>query len=93
MCIRDRFNATPFDAVKLVILGQDPYHVPGQAHWLCFSVLPGVPLPPSLLNIYKELEADLGIARATHGCLLPWAQQGVLPVSYTHLSPPSTPAR
>ena len=72
------FNATPFDAVKLVILGQDPYHGPGQAHGLCFSVLPGVPVPPSLLNIYKELEADLGIARASHGCLLPWAQQGVL---------------
>ncbi len=72
------FNATPFDAVKLVILGQDPYHGPGQAHGLCFSVLPGVPVPPSLLNIYKELETDLGIARAAHGCLLPWAQQGVL---------------
>ncbi len=72
------FNATPFDAVKVVILGQDPYHGPGQAHGLCFSVLPGVPVPPSLLNIYKELETDLGIARASHGCLLPWAQQGVL---------------
>ncbi|HQQ58254.1 MAG TPA: uracil-DNA glycosylase, partial [Thermomonas sp.] len=54
------FNATPFDAVKLVILGQDPYHGPGQAHGLCFSVLPGVPVPPSLLNIYKELEASTG---------------------------------
>ena len=72
------FDATPFDAIKVVILGQDPYHGPGQAHGLCFSVLPGVPVPPSLLNIYKELETDLGIARASHGCLLPWAQQGVL---------------
>jgi uracil-DNA glycosylase len=72
------FNATPFDAVRVVILGQDPYHGPGQAHGLCFSVLPGVAVPPSLLNIYKELETDLGIARAQHGCLLPWAQQGVL---------------
>lgn len=72
------FDATPFDAVKVVILGQDPYHGPGQAHGLCFSVLPGVPVPPSLLNIYKELETDLGIARASHGCLLPWARQGVL---------------
>nr|WP_298156674.1 uracil-DNA glycosylase [uncultured Pseudoxanthomonas sp.] len=72
------FDATPFDAVKVVILGQDPYHGPGQAHGLCFSVLPGVPVPPSLLNIFKELNADLGIAAPDHGCLLPWAHQGVL---------------
>ncbi len=72
------FDATPFEAVKVVILGQDPYHGPGQAHGLCFSVLPGVPVPPSLLNIYKELEADTGFARPDHGCLLPWARQGVL---------------
>jgi uracil-DNA glycosylase len=72
------FDATPFDAVKVVILGQDPYHGPGQAHGLCFSVLPGVPVPPSLLNIYKEINADLGIAPPDHGCLLPWARQGVL---------------
>ena len=72
------FDATPFDAVKVVILGQDPYHGYGQAHGLCFSVLPGVPVPPSLQNIYKELKADLGIAPADHGCLLPWARQGVL---------------
>ena len=72
------FNATPFNAVKLVILGQDPYHGPGQAHGLCFSVLPGVPVPPSLLNIYKELEASTGFTRPDHGYLLPWAQQGVL---------------
>ena len=72
------FDATPFDAVKVVILGQDPYHGPGQAHGLCFSVLPGVPVPPSLVNIFKELNADLGIAPPDHSCLLPWARQGVL---------------
>ncbi|TQM05679.1 uracil-DNA glycosylase [Pseudoxanthomonas sp. 3HH-4] len=72
------FDATPFDAVKVVILGQDPYHGPGQAHGLCFSVLPGVPVPPSLVNIYKEINADLGIPPPDHGCLLPWARQGVL---------------
>ena len=71
-------DATPFDQVKVVVLGQDPYHGAGQAHGLCFSVLPGVPVPPSLQNIYKELKADLGIAPADHGCLLPWARQGVL---------------
>ena len=72
------FDATPFDRVKVVILGQDPYHGHGQAHGLCFSVQPGVPVPPSLLNIYKEIEQDLGIARPDHGCLTPWAEQGVL---------------
>jgi len=72
------FDATPFDAVKVVILGQDPYHGHGQAHGLCFSVLPGVPVPPSLDNIFKEIQSDLGIARPDHGCLLPWARQGVL---------------
>ena len=72
------FEATPFGAVKVVILGQDPYHGAGQAHGLCFSVLPGVPVPPSLANIFKELNADLGIAPPDHGCLLPWARQGVL---------------
>ncbi|MEO5560442.1 MAG: uracil-DNA glycosylase [Dokdonella sp.] len=71
-------DATPFDAVKVVILGQDPYHGPNQAHGLCFSVLPGVPSPPSLENIFKEIVRDLGIARPDHGCLLPWARQGVL---------------
>ncbi|MCE7949501.1 MAG: uracil-DNA glycosylase [Xanthomonadales bacterium PRO7] len=71
-------DATPFDAVKVVILGQDPYHGPGQAHGLCFSVLPGVPAPPSLENIFKEIERDLAIPRPDHGCLLPWARQGVL---------------
>lgn len=72
------FDATPFDAVKVVILGQDPYHGPGQAHGLCFSVLPGVPVPPSLDNIYKELHRDLGMARPGNGYLMPWARQGVL---------------
>ena len=72
------FDATPFDAVKVVILGQDPYHGPGQAHGLCFSVLPGVPVPPSLANIYKELQSDVGCARPDHGWLLPWARRGVL---------------
>lgn len=72
------FEATPFDAVKVVVLGQDPYHGPGQAHGLAFSVRPGVPVPPSLLNIYAELQRDLGIARPDHGCLLPWARRGVL---------------
>jgi uracil-DNA glycosylase len=70
--------ATPFDRVKVVILGQDPYHGPGQAHGLCFSVRPGVPPPPSLENIFVELGRDLGMPRPDHGCLLPWARQGVL---------------
>jgi len=69
---------TPLDQVKVVILGQDPYHGPGQAHGLSFSVPPGVRPPPSLINIYKELEADMGIARASHGFLEHWARQGVL---------------
>ncbi len=72
------FDATPFDAVKVVVLGQDPYHGPGQAHGLCFSVRPGVPVPPSLDNIYKELARDVGFVRPDHGCLLPWARRGVL---------------
>jgi len=72
------FDATPFEQVKVVVLGQDPYHGYGQAHGLSFSVMPGVPVPPSLLNIYKEIEADLGLPRPDHGCLLPWAQRGVL---------------
>lgn len=71
-------DATPFDAVKVVVLGQDPYHGPGQAHGLCFSVAPGVDVPPSLVNIFKEIERDLGIARPNHGYLMPWAKQGVL---------------
>jgi uracil-DNA glycosylase len=71
-------DLTPLDQVRVVILGQDPYHGPGQAHGLCFSVQPGVRPPPSLLNIFKELEADLGLPRPGHGFLEHWAQQGVL---------------
>jgi uracil-DNA glycosylase len=71
-------DLTPLDKVRVVILGQDPYHGPGQAHGLCFSVLPGVRPPPSLVNIYKELENDLGLPRPHHGFLEHWAQQGVL---------------
>jgi uracil-DNA glycosylase len=71
-------DATPFEQVKVVILGQDPYHGPGQAHGLCFSVLPGVAPPPSLVNIFAEIQRDLGIAHPDHGCLLSWARQGVL---------------
>ncbi len=77
----DWFNAlafTPLDSVRAVILGQDPYHGPGQAHGLCFSVPPGVPPPPSLVNIFKELKSDLGIERPGHGYLEHWARQGVL---------------
>jgi uracil-DNA glycosylase len=72
------FELTPLDRVRVVILGQDPYHGPGQAHGLCFSVPDGVPVPPSLANIYKELESDLGIARRSTGNLEHWARQGVL---------------
>jgi uracil-DNA glycosylase len=71
-------DLTSLDAVRVVILGQDPYHGEGQAHGLCFSVQPGVRPPPSLINIYKELEADLGVRPVTHGFLEPWARQGVL---------------
>lgn len=71
-------DATPFDRVKVVILGQDPYHGPGQAHGLCFSVQPGTPVPPSLENIFAEIQRDLGIARPDHGHLMSWAHQGVL---------------
>jgi uracil-DNA glycosylase len=71
-------DLTPLDQVRVVILGQDPYHGPGQAHGLCFSVPNGVRPPPSLVNIYKELESDLGIKPAQHGFLEHWAKQGVL---------------
>lgn len=71
-------NHTPFENVKVVIFGQDPYHGPGQAHGLCFSVRPGVPVPPSLINIYKEMNTDLGIQPVRHGYLISWAEQGVL---------------
>lgn len=76
-------HLTPFSDVKVVILGQDPYHGPGQAHGLCFSVNPGVRQPPSLVNIFKELEADLGIPPAATGDLRPWARQGVLLLNTT----------
>jgi len=71
-------DLTPLEEVRVVILGQDPYHGEGQAHGLCFSVQPGVRTPPSLVNIYKEMESDLGIPPARHGFLEHWAKQGVL---------------
>jgi uracil-DNA glycosylase len=76
--IFNAFNSTPFSIVKVVLIGQDPYHGPGQAHGLSFSVPPGIPPPPSLVNIFKELKADLGIGIPTHGNLSCWAEQGVL---------------
>ncbi len=77
------FDVTPFEKVKVVVLGQDPYHGPQQAHGLCFSVLPGVPVPPSLQNIFKELQTDLGLPLPAHGCLQHWAEQGVLLLNAT----------
>jgi uracil-DNA glycosylase len=77
------FELTPFDAVRVVIVGQDPYHGPQQAHGLSFSVPLGVPQPPSLVNIFKEIESDLGIARPAHGNLESWSQQGVLLLNAT----------
>ncbi|WP_100640016.1 uracil-DNA glycosylase [Marinobacter salexigens] len=71
-------NSTPLDDVRVVILGQDPYHGPNQAHGLSFSVRPGVRTPPSLVNMFKEIQSDLGIPPPDHGCLQPWAEQGVL---------------
>ena len=76
--IFNALDSTPFEQVRVVILGQDPYHGPGQAHGLCFSVQHGVRVPPSLANIYREIESDLGIAPPRHGCLQTWAEQGVL---------------
>lgn len=81
--IFNAFNSTPLDKVKVVILGQDPYHGPNQAHGICFSVQPGVPAPPSLQNIYKELHRDLGIPIPPHGYLQAWANQGVLLLNAT----------
>lgn len=75
--IFNAFNLTPFDKVKVVILGQDPYHGPGQAEGLSFSVPHGIPLPPSLVNIYKEIETDLGVQLHKDGSLRGWAEQGV----------------
>jgi uracil-DNA glycosylase len=81
--IFNAFDQCPFDKVKVVIIGQDPYHGDGQAHGLCFSVTDGVAFPPSLLNIFKEIERDLGIAKPTSGNLIRWAQQGVLLLNAT----------
>jgi uracil-DNA glycosylase len=81
--IFNALNSTPLDQVKVVIIGQDPYHGPDQAHGLCFSVQPGVKTPPSLVNIYKELKRDLNIDIPAHGCLQHWAEQGVLLLNTT----------
>lgn len=76
--IFNALDSTPPSAVRVVILGQDPYHGPGQAHGLCFSVRPGVRVPPSLVNIFKELHDDIGFRIPRHGCLQRWAENGVL---------------
>lgn len=81
--IFNAFNLCPLDKVKVVMIGQDPYHEPGQAHGLCFSVLPPTPVPPSLVNIYKEIENDLGRPSVTNGDLTHWAEQGVLMLNAT----------
>lgn len=81
--IFNAFNSTPLDQVKVVILGQDPYHGPHQAHGLCFSVQPGIQPPPSLQNMFKELRRDLGFEIPAHGCLQSWAYQGVLLLNAT----------
>jgi uracil-DNA glycosylase len=81
--IFNAFNLCPFDKVKAVIIGQDPYHGPGQAHGLCFSVREGISFPPSLINIFKELELDMGISRPLTGNLERWAAQGVLLLNAT----------
>jgi uracil-DNA glycosylase len=76
------FELTPLASVKVVILGQDPYHGPNQAHGLCFSVQPGVPVPPSLVNIYKELASDVGFTPVQHGFLEAWAKQGGIAIEH-----------
>lgn len=81
--IFNAFNLCPFDKVKVVIIGQDPYHGPGQAHGLCFSVNDGVPFPPSLQNIFKEIQSDLGTPVPVSGNLTRWAEQGVLLLNAT----------
>ena len=81
--IFNALNSTPLDQTKVVILGQDPYHGPGQAHGLCFSVLPGVKFPPSLQNIFKEINSSLNLPFPTSGCLQHWAEQGVLLLNAT----------
>lgn len=85
------FELCPFEEVKVVIIGQDPYHGPKQANGLCFSVNDGIPLPPSLQNIYKEIETDLGVARPTKGNLDNWARQGVLLLNATLTVRANTP--
>lgn len=82
-CRLKALELTPLDQVRVVILGQDPYHGPGQAHGLCFSVPEGVPPPPSLKNVFKELASDLGLERPAHGSLESWARQGVLLLNNT----------
>lgn len=81
--IFNALNSTPFERVKVVVLGQDPYHGPGQAHGLCFSVQPDVVFPPSLKNIFKEIIQDIGIPNPEHGCLQRWAERGVLLLNAT----------
>jgi len=81
--IFNAFNLCPLNDVRVVIIGQDPYHEPGQAHGLCFSVLPPTPTPPSLVNIYKEIESDTGRKSVTNGDLTHWARQGVLLLNST----------
>lgn len=81
--IFNAFLQTPFDQIKIVIVGQDPYHGPGQAHGLSFSVPKGIKPPPSLVNIFKELNADIQLPTPSHGCLLPWARQGILLLNAT----------
>lgn len=81
--IFNAFNTTPYDKVKVVLLGQDPYHEPGQAHGLCFSVNDGIPFPPSLVNIFKEIQTDIGTPVPSSGNLTRWAQQGVLLLNAT----------
>src|SRR5688572_24060799 len=76
--IFNAFNCTPFSKVKVVLLGQDPYHGQGQAHGLCFSVQQGIKPPPSLVNIFKEMQSDVGVPMPPHGNLTAWAHQGVL---------------
>lgn len=81
--IFNAFNTTPYGKVKVVLLGQDPYHEPGQAHGLCFSVNDGIPFPPSLVNIFKEIQTDIGTPVPSSGNLTRWAQQGVLLLNAT----------
>lgn len=81
--IFNAMNTTAFDSIKVVIIGQDPYHGPGQAHGLCFSVRKGVPIPPSLMNIYKEIASEYGVKMPAHGDLTGWAEQGVLLLNAT----------